>query len=938
MQCQTLANPELLASLIQELDGTDLDQYSSAFICVGPSIEDPGRKRLWIIPKDANAGANPLLWLKQNQALFQKELTEQVLHCSVVFTGDVPHDVQRHNVFIKQKNNQTPNLQRRRRPNFVRRDIRCISAASHLYVDRLRHHTSEGNIDYGKRENLLTQVAIKYWNDEKERVYVQPTLKGVKGGSGISATVRELLLHKRPSCSEHGLTVLYGPGGIGKTFLLNRLANKMGMQAKSDVLASIPVFIHPPTLLHKQALENWLAQHGFGKLTLAQITTFIRHGIITPLLDALDEVVKGEARQGSQEFLHHLMELTSLKELYGRGVLACRDYYLNSDSLVPDIVRQAKEYPTAELSFGCFTKRERRTFLQMRTKLEPKHASRWATALERQAADIMGDESVTEIEEMIGHPVVLDTLARYILDLPVAERAIRAEDFKITSADIFGQIIHQLLQREQNKLTPSWKELFADRLESNWHDPMAPKKQKKVLQNLALLVARDGAVETERKALERDIYRTLLHGVFMFTKGIRQPTNKREALQQIVRDTLGLPEVTEKVPNSESDSVIEEALGHLAESYQGHILANTESGLPDDLIFAFRHRTYFDYFLADALVTQLEESVKTKKAEDFIQWCQAHHVFERFSTCLDFILWDPRVNGRGMQQIHEFIENAQKGDDVLAGYLISLALTLFLRRGQHLEGIPIKGMSFAPHPKWDLLLIKEMLSPTISGIRVEECSFPRLTIDRIDFRDIEVNSCDFESLRIISSNLSCCCFRDVECKEIRLGGTVNLSQSMVHIEECSIIIEDEANIELHDCNVSRRILEALEESRMAGANITLDHVAPIEPPAEPFVSLSNGRRFINKLMALARRGGRKEFTIYEYKLRDYTPGSDEQFVSALDCLEKHGCIVKKLRFIALTPTTNEHMYSYKPDGEPKFDSYKDFWNPIVEELDEILSK
>ena len=81
--------------------------------------------------------------------------------------------------------------------------------------------------------------------------------------------------------------------------------------------------------------------------------------------------------------------------------------------------------------------------------MEPSHASRWATALETQASEILGTEATKEVEELIGHPVVLDTLARYILDLPTSMRVTLADQFKITSSDIFGQIIDQLLLRER---------------------------------------------------------------------------------------------------------------------------------------------------------------------------------------------------------------------------------------------------------------------------------------------------------------------------------------------------------------------------------------------------------------------------------------------------------------------------------------------------------
>jgi hypothetical protein len=364
------------------------------------------------------------------------------------------------------------------------REIRCISATTHFWVDRLRLHNPQGNIDHSRREKLLTKLSTRYWNDEREQVYIPPSLQPTKGGHETSAAIGALIKDKKPCCPERGLVVLYGPGGIGKTLILHRLANKLGNQAKSDIKAAIPVFIEPPTILHKMALENWLSSNGFDKLTLPQIATLLSHGCIIPFIDALDEVVKGEARQGSQAFLSHLTELTSSEKAYGCALLACRDYYLNSDSLVPDIVRSVRHTPAAELSFGFFDQKERRAFLQKRAQLDPSHASRWATALEKQSVEILGKKSEKEVEELIGHPVVLDTLARYIKDLPPKERATSADDFKIASSDVFGQIIEQLLKREQDKLNPSWETSFKGRLKSDWLDPMSPSKQRNVLQRI----------------------------------------------------------------------------------------------------------------------------------------------------------------------------------------------------------------------------------------------------------------------------------------------------------------------------------------------------------------------------------------------------------------------------------------------------------------------
>jgi hypothetical protein len=78
MQCEALTNPERLASLLKELDEMQVSDYQSAYVCVGSSIEEPGRSRLFIVPKDRQAGTNPSMWLRQNNFIIQKEFGRNV--------------------------------------------------------------------------------------------------------------------------------------------------------------------------------------------------------------------------------------------------------------------------------------------------------------------------------------------------------------------------------------------------------------------------------------------------------------------------------------------------------------------------------------------------------------------------------------------------------------------------------------------------------------------------------------------------------------------------------------------------------------------------------------------------------------------------------------------------------------------------------------------
>ena len=228
--------------------------------------------------------------------------------------------------------------------------------------------------------------------------------------------------------------------------------------------------------------------------------------------------------------------------------------------------------------------------------------------------------------------------------------------------------------------------------------------------------------------------------------------------------------------------------------------------------------------------------------------------------------------------------------------------------------------------------------PHISGLVINECSFPNITIDGIDFEEVSINRCDFEILRFLSTNFSNCTLRSIECKQFRLGNFVYFQNSIIELDEGEVIIDDDTKIELHNCRVSSNVLKTLEDAQLTGANIVINNVTPIPPQPLVTIEFTKGRRFLNKLMAFARRSGRKQFSIYEYKLRDCTPGSDEQFRMCIDLLEKAGCIERRLSWIVITPLATEHMYSYRPNEEPKYDSHKDFWEPILAELDELLGK
>src|SRR6185503_3481383 len=107
----------------------------------------------------------------------------------------------------------------------------------------------------------------------------------------------ETVTSNEPLIWEQGLTVMYGPGGIGKTHFLRRLAWRYTRRSMKDHCLGIPFFAVLPTLLHQDALENFLSkQRGFSNLSLDQIRVLIKSQVVIPFLDAFDELVRGAVR------------------------------------------------------------------------------------------------------------------------------------------------------------------------------------------------------------------------------------------------------------------------------------------------------------------------------------------------------------------------------------------------------------------------------------------------------------------------------------------------------------------------------------------------------------------------------------------------------------------------------------------------------------------
>lgn len=144
-----------------------------------------------------------------------------------------------------------------------------------------------------------------------------------------------------------------------------------------------------------------------------------------------------------------------------------------------------------------------------------------------------------------------------------------------------------------------------------------------------------------------------------------------------------------------------------------------------------------------------------------------------------------------------------------------------------------------------------------------------------------------------------------------------------------MIIDEGGKVELYRCEVSQELRSALEEYASFG-RARLSDVKVLETPAMPPVRFTPGQRFINRLMVLLRKEGHKEFGVYECKLRDRTPGSDEQFQAAVEYLSEQGCLCRERPMIIMTDERAAHMYLPKLVFQQGYNSHESYWQPIVD--------
>lgn len=952
----TLADPEKLSNLIYDLE---LAKHPRRFtskrfnIIAVPSAEYPELDNLFVIPispvtkgvlytHDArDAWIEDLVRELENLQIKRRPATDSNEPAQMV--DELIHD-QRKRDFLDLEDvllltilipGSEPDKVSRFSTTRRKTRVRFLSALEHLWRDRLRME------DPKQRQDLLADLS-KPWRDTDEEQFVEPAIGLLEEGHKLSQEALDQLTGRDPLILDQGLTVVYGPGGIGKTHFLRRLVWRYTRRSQRDPGQGIPVFAALPLLLHRDALENYLARRdGFGNLSLEQIRTMVRYGIVIPFLDAFDEMVRGTVREGCKEFLKSLGE--TMQE-GGAGVLTSRDYFLHTDPLIPSCLR---DFHIAELTLGYFNKQGRRSFIQRKTNLASELVARWSGKLESEVSTLFVSWKANDVDSLIGHPLFMDAFCNYVNSIATDQVAKAAESFRFRTPDVFGEIVERVLQREYEKAKSAWKSKFGDKFVGEWASgPFTPAHQSKVLTDLTLRVARSGG-----KAAPN---REWMHGLFdsenEFASVAPELTGlarRKMILGQLLSGILPDPEVAPHILEDEVTELRQQGEAEIAEFYLQHTLSYTEPDAPPNMIFATRHRAYFEYFLARALVDKIYEALSARDAvheNEAINWSDSHHVFDDYSSCLEFLLWDPRISQEGPDRLMKMFDLESHTDDTIASYYLSLALALLLRRVGSTDDLsPIQGVSFAPDPNWRLELLTELL-PAITGLKISDTSFPKLALNDTELRDMSLDDCEFEELRFTNCRLYNVHFLDVSCPSLRFSGRdITFYECELQLSEFDVsgfVVDEGATLHFTDCKLSESLSVAIDNQpkrvrdriRRLRCQVMADQSD--EPPE--LKNLSKGIRFAHKLMALLRKHGQSTWGVFDKKLRGRS-GTGSKFDDAVEILARHDFILKKGHMILLKPEAKGLMFDGKRrPGRHKYEDVAEYWDTAVKELDVLL--
>jgi hypothetical protein len=579
-------------------------------------------------------------------------------------------------------------------------------------------------------------------------------------------------------------------------------------------------------------------------------------------------------------------------------------------------------------------------------------AARWAAQLEEQSRQALGDAPEADVETLIGHPLFLDAFCETVLRIPDNERAAAINEFRITSPDIFGEIVGRVLEREHGeKFQPGWERKFAAQMDEDWRDPFTPGAQQRVLRSLVLLAARDNGRTLRDRELEDQRYRELRHGVFTFTAGVPEADDgqPKTALRELVRSILGEPHILETISADEREKIASDALDEIAGAILQHTLANTSSELVDDLVFATRSRAYFDYILADCLLEQLRATLIDPSADagaHFIDWCLAHHIFERsegesseppFASALDFVLWHRQSLHEALRLFDVLFSRESTPDETLASYVLSLALAVLLRTGGPDDYRSVEGRNFSLKDDVELEIFDTVV-PVIRRLRATRCSGPSVRIRDVRVFETVLEDCDLARLAISNSSLSDVEFDNLSTDRLSFEARVHLERSVLDVEVATenVTVDQVAMLQADNCSFSPAVFDALTSaSRGRPDAVRLVNCQRLPKPAVD--DHSPGRFFVNKLMSLARREGHADYAVFSHKLRGRTRATGTSFPVAVEVLRKAGAIEVMNEMICLTDEAAQHRYSGKNrEGLRSYDDVKEYWAPIVAELDAAL--
>lgn len=915
---ETLNNSEKLMDLIYALEHSNSPQKSESLLChiVVASMADYRElKKIFLIPRSLPPGVinrqeDRDSWVESQLSDLSKAKDldlDDVSLLIVVVPGSKPEKPSRFSTRSKVR-------------------VRFVSALYHIWHDRLSKE------EHNERIELINKFGVE-WTREDEEKFIAPSLSGYGDQELSRKAIGQL---KADKTLDQGLVVIYGPGGIGKTHFLRRLAGRYTRRSLDDLSQGVPVFTVLPTLLHRDILENYLAHKddGFKGLTLYQIKVLIQHGIITPFLDAFDELARGTVRDGCKEFLK---SLSSTMRLGASGVLTSRDYYLHIDPLIPQTLGESQ---VAQIVMGFFNKQGRKEFIRKKTKLSESAVNAWSISLEEQVNTIFGTLNEKDINGLVGHPLFMDALCYFINATPKSEAAKAAESFRFQTPNVFGEIVEKILDREYQKAKEGWNKQFGDKLLGDWSSPpFSVDKQLSVLKYLTLKVAEVGSNRTEQQ-----YGRDWIHGLFDFNNLLVELDTRKLALWRIIEEGRIFPEVeiSPTVPQEEAGELRRQVQMEVAGFYLQHTLAYTEPDAPKGFIFAARHRTYFEYFLARSLVDEIYAALKsgdTTAQSSVITWSEKYHIFDSFSSCLDFLLWDSRIEDEGIMNLRRMFDSDSHVDETTASYYISLALALLMRRTNSSGVSSLSGLSFAPKQSFQLEFLPTWL-PSIRGIEISDTDFPRLAIYDAEISDLKLNNCEFEELNLSGK----CTIKEVElnsvlCQKVHLSGTITFQKCILDVkdlEASGLIVDSGASVYFDCCDLSTEFLTAINEKSASVRQQNCREIPSGEEESQ-LESLSKGSRFVHKLMSLVRKDRRDTYGVYIYKLRGRT-GVDVDFNRVLDCLKKHNFIsMINSEMIVLTDEAERYMFDGKRrPGRPRYEDVEKVWKDVVREIDVML--